>query len=120
VAVAAIRIENDSIVVEISVNGHSIDAVLDTGDALGPTLTAADAKTCGVTPGAPIGVEGAGGASTAFSAVMNVGLGGDVYTSEPGAIDNDLEGMSLIGLPWFLDKCDTLVLALKAGELLLA
>jgi hypothetical protein len=119
-AVAAMRIENDSIIVEIQVNGHPIDAVLDTGCALGPCLTAADAKTCGVTPGAATGVEGAGGESSVYEAVMTISLGGLTYPSEPGAVDNDLEGMSLIGLPFFLNKADALVLGFRTGQLMLA
>jgi predicted aspartyl protease len=119
-AVAAIRIENASIIVEIQVNGHSIDAILDTGCALGPCLTTADARTCGVTPGAVMGVEGAGGESSVYEAVMTITLGGDTYASEQGAIDNDLEGYSLIGLPYFIEKADTLVLGFRTGELMLA
>ena len=56
-----IEITDSSIVIHATVNGQPWTAVLDTGDAIGPTFTAEDAQRLGLVQGAPFGVEGAGG-----------------------------------------------------------
>ena len=72
VTTVPIGIQDDSIYVHASVNGQQVVFIVDSGDALGPTFTGADAARLGLVQGQPLGVEGAGGASTAYE---NGGLG---------------------------------------------
>jgi predicted aspartyl protease len=118
-AVTALRIQNDSIVIKALVNGKPCEFVLDTGDAIGPTFNSADAQRLGLAEGPSEGVSGAGGASSVYATTATIALGADVYASEPGAVDPDLQGPSLLGLPFFLDKADVLILAWRTGELML-
>jgi hypothetical protein len=99
-----IEIQDDSILVHGVVNGQSVVFVVDSGDALGPTFTSADAGRLGLVQGEPLGVEGAGGASTVYATTATVTFDDITYADEPGAIDDDLTGNSLLGLPWFLER----------------
>lgn len=103
-ATVPIEITQDSIVIGATVNGKPVSFVLDTGDAIGPTFTAADAQRLGLVQGQPFGVEGAGGASSAYQTTASVTFDGITYADEPSAIDLDLQGQSLLGLPWFLAR----------------
>lgn len=103
-----IEIQDDSIVISAKVNGRPVDFILDTGDAIGPTFTQSDAARLGLTQGAPFGVEGAGGASSACETTASITFDDVTYDSEPSAIDDDLQGQSLLGLPFFLAKCEVL------------
>lgn len=119
-AVAGIRIVDQSIIIEALVNGHVCEFVLDTGDAVGPVFNAADAARLGLPQGAAEGVSGAGGASSVVATNATIQLGDAQYPDEPGAIDSSLQGPSLLGLPFFLAKGRTLVLAFGIGHLMLA
>ena len=55
-----IEIVNDSVLIHAAVNGQPVSFILDTGDAIGPVFTAADAARLGLVQGAPFGVEGRG------------------------------------------------------------
>jgi len=113
-----IQIVNDSIVVQGSVNGQPVTFVLDTGDAIGPTFSSADAQRLGLVPSGSFGVEGAGGASQVQACTASVTLGNDTWHSEPSAIDPDL-GQSLIGFPFFARECSILSLDLVNGYLIM-
>ena len=99
-----IDLDNGSILVHAVVNGQPVVLLVDTGDAIGPTFTGEDAQRLGLQQGAPLGVEGAGGASTAYETTATVVLDTLTYPDEPSAIDLDLQGQSLLGLPWFAGK----------------
>lgn len=112
-----IEIQDDSVVISAVVNGKPVSFVLDTGDAIGPTFTAADASRLGLVKGAPFGVEGAGGASSAYQTTADITFDDLAYAAEPSAIDDDLEGSSLLGLPFFLAKAAVLSFDLAARTL---
>jgi hypothetical protein len=112
-----IEIVNDSIVIHAVVNGQPWTAVLDTGDAIGPTFTGADAQRLGLAEGAPFGVEGAGGASSAFATTASITFDDVTFENEPSAIDLDLQGYSLLGLPFFGARCSALTLDFAAHQL---
>jgi predicted aspartyl protease len=112
-----IEIQDDSIVIHAFVNGEPVQFVLDTGDAIGPTFTTADAERLGLVKGAPMGIEGAGGASSAWQTTASITFDDITWTGEPGAIDDDLEGSSLLGLPFFLAKCAELTFCFTTSEL---
>jgi predicted aspartyl protease len=114
------RIEQDSVVIEGTANGQPVDFVLDTGDAIGPTFTAADAQRLGLAQGQAEGVEGAGGGSSVWQTTASISLGGDTWDAEPSAVDPDLEGYSLLGLPFFLARCKFLGFDLQHQTLILA
>ena len=105
IAVIPVRFIQNSIVVPVTVNGHQLEMVLDSGDAIGPTFTAADAQALGLAQGAAQGIEGAGGSSDVYEATATIELGSLVFPNEVGAIDPDLKGYSLIGWPFFQAKC---------------
>lgn len=107
VSTVPIQIENASIIVQAVVNGQPVSFVVDSGDAVGVVFNAADAQRLGLPQGAPLGVEGAGGASTVYETTADVTFDDLTYTAEPSAIDTDLQGNSLLGLPWFLAKTAT-------------
>lgn len=107
-ATVPIEIVNDSIVVNAQVNGQPVAFVLDTGDAIGPVFCAEDAARLGLQQGEPFGVEGAGGASTSYQTTASITFDDVTYADEPSAIDLDLQGDSLLGLPFFLAKCAVL------------
>jgi aspartyl protease len=112
-----IEILNGSIVIHAAVNGQPALFVLDTGDAIGPTFTGADAQRLGLAEGAPFGVEGAGGASSAFATTASITFDDVTFENEPSAIDLDLQGDSLLGLPFFLAKCASLSFDFAVGRL---
>jgi predicted aspartyl protease len=97
-------VQDDSIVVPGIVNGKPVTFVVDTGDALGPTLNSADAEATGIELGDPLDIEGAGGESSVYQAKATVEMGDTTFTNEPVFVDTDLEGPSLLGLPFFLAK----------------
>jgi predicted aspartyl protease len=113
-------IEQDSIIINATVNGEAIQFVLDTGDAVGPVFTSADAQRLGLTAGAATGVEGAGGASQVQATTATIGFDDATYINEPSAIDSSLEGSSLLGLPFFLAKCRFLAFSFGDGRLYMA
>jgi len=112
-----IEIQQDSIVIKAVVNGQQTPFVLDTGDAVGPVFTQADASRLGLQQGAPFGVEGAGGASTSYATTASITFDSVTYDSEPAAIDDDLTGESLLGLPFFLARASSLSFDFTAGTL---
>ena len=107
VTTVPIEIQDGSIYVHASVSGQQVVFIVDSGDALGPTFTGADAARLGLAQGQPLGVEGAGGASTAYETTASVTFDDITYENEPCAIDLDLAGNSLLGLPWFLARTET-------------
>jgi predicted aspartyl protease len=106
VANALIQVEfvQNSIVLPITVNGHEMRVVIDSGDALGPTFTSADAQTLGLVQGAQVGIEGAGGASSVYETTASIQAGALVFEDEPSFIDTNLEGYSLLGWPFFQNR----------------
>jgi hypothetical protein len=110
---------DDSIVFPVTVNGHEIACVLDTGDAIGPTFTSADAKAAGLIQGQAEGIEGAGGASDVYETTATIGVGSIVFPDEQGAIDSELEGWSLLGLPFFAAKCARFEIDITRSQLVL-
>jgi hypothetical protein len=96
---------SNSIVLPITVNGHDLLAVLDSGDALGPTFTRAVAQALGLVQGAQVGIEGAGGASSVYETTATIQVGSLVFENEPSFIDTNLEGYSLMGYPFFYARC---------------
>jgi predicted aspartyl protease len=102
--IAPFRVENDSIVVPGTVNGHDVEFVIDTGDALGPTLNSADAEAAGVNATESVDIEGAGGESSVTQGEATVEMGDSTFTNETVFVDSDLSGPSLLGLPFFLSK----------------
>lgn len=114
-----IEILDASVVIHAVVNGKPAEFILDTGDAIGPTFTAADAARLGLVRGAPFGVEGAGGASSAYQTTASITFDDITYASEPSAIDDALEGYSLLGLPFFLARTEELVFTWPARTLTL-
>lgn len=111
------EIEGNSIVIPLKINGVETVAILDTGDAVGPVMSAADAQRCHVRAESAMQVSGAGGAASAYTAHMRVNLGGVVFFHEAGAIDQNLQGPSLLGLPFFLAKASVLAFDFDAGVL---
>lgn len=93
---------SDSVVLHAVANNRSVDFILDTGDAIGPVFNSEDAERLGLQPTGEIGVSGAGGATTNYSCVATVKLESVQYVDEPSAIDTQLQGSSLLGLPFFL------------------
>lgn len=99
------HVEDDSIVISAVVDDQPVTFVLDTGDAIGPVFTGADAERLGLVAGAAFGVSGAGGASTSYETTADVTFDDKTFENEPSAIDLDLQGTSLLGLPFFYTKC---------------
>jgi hypothetical protein len=117
VSTVPIEIQDDSIVVHAVVNGQPWTAVLDSGDAIGPVFNQADASRLGLVQGQPFGVEGAGGASTSYETTASITFDDISYPDEPSAIDGDLQGQSLLGLPFFLAKATVLSFDFTARQL---
>ena len=115
-----IEIVQDSIVIKAAVGGHPVSLILDTGDAIGPVFNSADAARLGLQRGEPFGVEGAGGASTSYETTASITFDDVTYPDEPSAIDDDLQGDSLLGLPFFLQKCAVLSLDFRTRQLTVA
>lgn len=120
VTTVPIEIVNDSVLIHAAVGGQPVSFILDTGDAIGPVFTQADAARLGLVQGAPFGVEGAGGASSAYQTTASITFDDVTFTDEPSAIDDDLAGNSLLGLPFFLAKAGTLTFSFSARTLSLA
>jgi hypothetical protein len=117
-----IRLEDDSIIVTAGVVDQSgalqdCDFILDTGDAIGPVFNAADAERLGLAQGDALEVSGAGGKSSVFATTASVQFDRKLYENETGAIDTDLEGPSLLGLPFFLRETKVLTLDFVSGKL---
>ena len=112
-----IEIQDASIYVHATVNGQPIVFIVDSGDAVGAVFNQADAARLGLHQGAPVGVEGAGGASSVYETTADITFDDLTYNGEPGAIDLSLEGNSLLGLPFFLAKAGTLTFNFTARQL---
>ena len=111
------QLQDDSIVIQATVNGKPVTFVLDTGDAIGPVFTAADAQRLGLKEGQEFGVSGAGGATTSYVTTADVTLDGSEFAGEPSAIDTNLEGYSLLGLPFFIRECRWFMFDMDARQL---
>lgn len=98
---ARFRLVRSSIVIAGYANRVPVEFILDTGDAIGPVLNSADAGRTGAQQGPAFGVSGAGGATTSYETEVDISFGGTTWHGEPGAIDTNLEGPSLLGLPFF-------------------
>ena len=118
-ATVPIEIVDSSIVVHAVVNGQPTTFIVDSGDAIGPVFCASDAARLGLQRGEPFGVEGAGGASTSYWTTASITFDDVTYADEPSAIDDDLQGDSLLGLPFFLAKAETLTFGFNTRQLTL-
>ena len=112
-------VQDTSIVVQGTVNGQPVEFIVDSGDAIGPTFTSADAQRLGLKPSGELGIEGAGGASAVQPTTADVTLGNSTWQAEPSAIDPALTGTSLIGLPFFLRECSALTFDFRGGHLVM-
>lgn len=99
---------DNSVVIHGWANGYPVNFILDTGDAIGPVFNANDAQQLGLQPEGEIDVSGAGGETENYTTTATVKLGNIVYEDEPCAIDPNLEGPSLLGLPFFLNHTNSL------------
>ena len=117
VTTVPIEITDSSIVIHATVNGQPVSFVVDSGDAVGVVFNQADAQRLGLPQGQPLGVEGAGGASSVYETAATVTFDDLTYENEPGAIDLSLEGNSLLGLPFFLAKCSAVTFSFAARQL---
>jgi hypothetical protein len=113
------RIQGNSVIIQGVENGIGTSLILDTGDAVGPVFTAADARRLGLAEGQAEGVEGAGGASSIYQTTATVTFGDRTYASEQCAVDPALEGQSLLGLPFFTAKCAGLLFDFSGSVLVL-
>lgn len=112
------HVVNQSVEIPALVNGQPITFILDTGDAIGPVFNAADADALGLPQGAPLAVSGAGGAASGITeTTADIQLGPFKYPDEPGAIDPNLEGPSLLGLPFFSGRLSFLGFDFQGREL---
>lgn len=116
-ASTAFQVQNNSILVEGFVNGIRILFIIDTGDAIGPVFNTQDAQTLNLPDLGPLGVSGAGGAVQIAATEANIILGGKSFPKEPSAIDPNLQGPSLLGLPFFLKQGGTLAFDFDNGQL---
>jgi hypothetical protein len=103
-ATVPIEVQNNSISVKAAVNGQDVDFVVDTGDAVGPVFNSDDAAKLNLPDNGPINVSGAGGAVQIYATQATIGLGGLQFENEPGAVDSNLQGPSLLGLPFFIKQ----------------
>lgn len=103
-ATVSISVQNNDIQVHASVNGQDLDFVVDTGDAVGPVFNAADAQTLNLPNLGTLDVSGAGGQVQIFQTKATIELGGLSFVDEPGAVDVNLQGPSLLGLPFFIKQ----------------
>jgi Aspartyl protease len=118
-ALVPVRFVDNSIVVPVTVNGHEIAMILDSGDAIGPTFTATDAHALGLTQGTEEGIEGAGGGSDVYETTADIAIGALSWPGEVGAIDANLEGQSLIGWPFFAGRCSVFEVDIANAALIL-
>ena len=103
-ATVPIQVEGNSILVQGSVNNQDIIFIIDTGDAVGPVFNAEDAKRLELKNEGPLDVSGAGGNVKIYATKASIHLGGIVFEDEPGAVDANLQGPSLLGLPFFIKQ----------------
>lgn len=101
------RADHPSIFVDAKFNGSTVNALVDTGDAVGPVVPQSLAQQLGLPDDGPLGVSGAGGAVQLRATHLDVELGGATFPAESGAIDPSLD-IAIIGLPFF-DKVGTLL-----------
>lgn len=99
-----ISVQNNAILVQAAVNNQDVVFVIDTGDAVGPVFNAQDAQQLNLENDGPIGVSGAGGSVEIYATKATVGLGGHTFPDEPSAVDVNLQGPSLLGLPFFIKQ----------------
>jgi len=111
------QILDGSIVVDGAVNGQPIQFIVDTGDAIGPTFNSADADSLKLPDLGPLEVSGAGGSVAISKTQADITLGNTTYTSESSAIDSNLQGPSLLGLPFFLRQEGTLCFDFETNQL---
>jgi predicted aspartyl protease len=111
------RLEQTAILVDGLVNGRQVSLTVDTGDAIGPTFNSADAKALGLPALGPLDVSGAGGSVEIQKTQADITLGGTTFGSEPGAIDPNLQGTSLLGLPFFLRQGGKLCFDFDSSQL---
>lgn len=115
-----VSVQSDSIYLTARVNGQTVQFIVDTGDSVGPVFNASDAAALGLPQGPPLGVSGAGGASQVYQTQATIELGNNlVFRDEPGAIDANLQGPSLLGLPFFLRNVARMELDFASGMLVL-
>lgn len=114
-----IALVNNSILIEAVVNGMRVDFILDTGDAIGPVFNSRDAVSLQLPVGDVIPVSGAGGATVSYKTIADISVGKALYQNEPSAIDSNLQGYSLLGLPFFLAKCKLMTFDFHHGLLIL-
>jgi predicted aspartyl protease len=116
----AFDLYQNSVVIAGKVNGQNVDFILDTGDAVGPVFNSADAARLGLKEEAAMQVSGAGGASTSYTTTADITFDDRTWNGEPSAIDADLQGPSLLGLPFFAAKCVVLLFDFQGKQLTLA
>jgi predicted aspartyl protease len=92
----------NSVLIHAQVNGQAAEFVLDTGDAVGPVFTQADADRLGLNATEAFQVSGAGGESTSYATVASITFDDRTFADEASAIDPDLQDYSLLGLPFFV------------------
>lgn len=110
----------NSILIHAEANGQPVRFILDTGDAVGPVFCQEDASRLGLNATGAFQVSGAGGTSTSYETVATISFDDRSYADEPSAIDDELEGYSLLGLPFFARKSVMLALDFHALRLTLA
>ena len=93
-------VQNNAVFVQAKFNGVDVNALVDTGDAVGPIAPSALAQQLNLPDDGPLGVSGAGGAVQLKKTHFDVELGGAVFPAESGAIDSSLD-IAIIGLPFF-------------------
>jgi gag-polyprotein putative aspartyl protease len=116
-ATVPISIQDGSILIEGSVDNQDIVFIVDTGDAIGPVFNEADAASLNLPNDGPLNVSGAGGAVEIYATKASIHLGGLVFENEPGAVDTNLEGPSLLGLPFFIKQGGVLAFDFANGTL---
>src|SRR5437899_2010176 len=116
-ATVPISIQQDSILVQGSVNGQDVLFIVDTGDAVGPVFNANDAVQLNLPNEGPLNVSGAGGAVEIYATQASIHLGGLVFENESGAVDTNLNGPSLLGLPFFIKQGGVLAFDFAHGTL---
>ena len=103
-ATVPIQLEGNSILVHGSVNNQDVIFIIDTGDAVGPVFNTEDAARLQLKNEGSLDVSGAGGGVQIYATKANIHLGGIIFQDEPGAIDSNLQGPSLLGLPFFIKQ----------------
>ncbi len=93
-------VQNNAVFVQAKFNGADVNALVDTGDAVGPIVPQSLATELNLPNDGPLGVSGAGGAVQLTATHLDVELGGASFPAESGAIDPGLD-IAIIGLPFF-------------------